>query len=76
MLEPEGRGQGVAQAFFQAFVTWVTTQGAGRLELAVITTNLRACHFWQRQGFEIVRTTPPRAFGKLHHDLHLMRYPL
>lgn len=76
MVAPSVRGTGVATRFFQAFVAWVTGQGAERIALAVITTNSRAYRFWQSQGFTIHRTTEPIAFGKNYHTLHLMERPL
>jgi RimJ/RimL family protein N-acetyltransferase len=73
MLNPRQRGKGIAQTFFEAFTRWVASQSAKRLELAVITTNERAYRFWKAQGFDIIRTTDPKPYGRNYHRLHVMR---
>jgi ribosomal protein S18 acetylase RimI-like enzyme len=64
---------GIAPSFFEAFTRWVASQGAKRLELTVITTNERAFRFWQAQGFDIIRTTDPKTYGRNYHRLYVMR---
>ncbi|MGI4858073.1 MAG: GNAT family N-acetyltransferase [Janthinobacterium lividum] len=50
--------------------------GCGKLRLAVVTKNLRALAFWQREGFAVIHTkTNPRFLGTVTVMERLIRYP-
>lgn len=72
MISPELRGKTIGRAFFAGFLAWLRTQGAGRVELAVLAANERGRRFWQARDFQPVRTTDPRPFGRKRHVLHIM----
>jgi hypothetical protein len=44
--------------------------------LGVVEDNQGAFSFWQALGFELVRTTEPRSFGKKTHAVYVMRRDL
>ena len=58
------RGQGLGQKIVEGFVEHAAKEGAQSIMLGVVEENLAAYRFWQKVGFELVRTTEPRPFGK------------
>lgn len=67
LLDPALRAQGHGAAAYAAFETWAAAQGAQKIQLAVIAANRRAAIFWERQGFALPRSFPPRLFGERTH---------
>jgi hypothetical protein len=41
--------------------------------LGVVEDNLHAYRFWSNNGFEMVRKTEPRLFGKKNQSVFVMR---
>jgi ribosomal protein S18 acetylase RimI-like enzyme len=64
MLAPELRGQGVGREVLRGFSEYVRLRGGKAIMLGVVEENRRAYLFWQKMGFEVVRKTEPRPFGK------------
>jgi GNAT superfamily N-acetyltransferase len=73
LLRPDQRGRGLGQRIYGAFEAWAAASGARSIGLGVVETNERAYRFWQRMGFGLVRTTPPRRFGQKEHAVRYMR---
>lgn len=73
---PRARGKGYGRAFLDHIVSAARQRGATRLLLAVLDDNPRARAFWERMGFSVVLTLPPRDFGGRMHVCHRMARPL
>jgi GNAT superfamily N-acetyltransferase len=56
LLDPERRRAGLGRAFYEAFETWASLQGAKIVRLAVQDQNAAAYRFWTRQGFHSLGT--------------------
>jgi GNAT superfamily N-acetyltransferase len=76
LLAPEVRGRGVGGEVLRAFAEWVRSQGGSAIMLGVVEDNQRAYRFWQQAGFELVRKTEPRPFGKKTQVVLVMRRTL
>ncbi len=76
LLDPAVRGQGLGRRLVQRFGAWAQAQGATALMLGVVADNHPAFAFWQRQGFELVRVSEPRAFGKKMQTVSVLRKAL
>ena len=50
-VEPSWRGSGLADRLVDAVAQWASLCGHDRLTLWAITDDLRACRFYERQGF-------------------------
>lgn len=73
---PEVRSQGLGQIIVESFAEYVQTRGGQAIMLGVVEENTRAYEFWNRMGFEFVRKTEPRQFGKKTHSVIVMRRTL
>lgn len=73
MLAPELRGQGVGREVLRGFSEYVRMRGGKAMMLGVVEDNRRAYRFWQKMGFEVVRKTEPRRFGKKMQTVYVMR---
>jgi len=76
MLAPEVRGHGLGQKLIRSFKDYVHLQQGKVIMLGVVEDNLAAYRFWQKQGFELVRQTEPRRFGKKTQTVYVMRRDL
>ncbi len=76
LLDPAVRGQGLGRRLVQRFGAWAQVQGATALMLGVVADNHPAFAFWQRQGFELVRVSEPRTFGKKVQTVSVLRKAL
>lgn len=72
MLSPEQRGQGLGSEFYQAFENWVLGQAVRQVFLSGVEANERGLQFWKSLGFEVIRKTKPRQFGKKMHAVYVM----
>jgi GNAT superfamily N-acetyltransferase len=72
MLSPEQRGQGLGSEFYQAFEDWVAVQSVKQVSLSVVEANELGLQFWKSLGFEVIRKTEPRQFGKKTHAVYVM----
>jgi RimJ/RimL family protein N-acetyltransferase len=73
LLDPAQRGRGTGEQALHIFVDWAGQQGAGTFMLGVVEENQRGLQFWQRMGFELVETRPPRLFGRKEQVVLVMR---
>jgi len=76
MLAPTTRGRGLGRTLIEAFSDYVRTQQGLSIMLGVVEENHDAYHFWQQVGFELVRETEPRVFGKKTQKVYVMRRDL
>jgi RimJ/RimL family protein N-acetyltransferase len=76
MLAPRVRGQGLGQKIVEGFVEHAAKEGSQSIMLGVVEENLAAYRFWQKVGFELVRTTEPRQFGRKTQKVYVMRSDL
>ncbi len=56
MVATKHYGSGLAAKFYHALETWMAGQGARWLRLGVVADNPRGKSFWQRNGYQKVRT--------------------
>jgi len=73
MLAPEVRGRGLGRKLVQRFCDYVRSEQGTSIMLGVVEENGSAYRFWQQQGFELVRQTEPRPFGKKTQVVYVMR---
>jgi len=57
----------------RGFSEYVRLHGGKAMMLGVVEDNRRAYRFWQKMGFEVVRKTEPRRFGKKIQSVYVMR---
>jgi ribosomal protein S18 acetylase RimI-like enzyme len=73
MLFPEVRGHGLGRRVIENFSTYVHKNHGTSIMLGVVEENQVAYEFWQRLGFEFVRKTEPRPFGKKTQSVYVMQ---
>ncbi|HEX2994884.1 MAG TPA: GNAT family N-acetyltransferase [Anaerolineales bacterium] len=73
MLAPEARGCGIGRKVVQSFFEHVRSEQGTAVMLGVVEENKSAYRFWQQMGFELVRQTEPRPFGKKTQLVYVMR---
>jgi ribosomal protein S18 acetylase RimI-like enzyme len=73
MLAPGIRGQGLGQRLIQGFSDYVCSEKGTSIMLGVVEENRAAYQFWQKLGFELVRKTEPRLFGRKTQAVYVMR---
>jgi ribosomal protein S18 acetylase RimI-like enzyme len=73
MLAPEARGCGIGRKVVQSFFEFVRCQQGTAVMLGVVEENRSAYKFWQQMGFELVRQTEPRSFGRKTQSVYVMR---
>ena len=70
---PAAGNQGVGRRLLSGFFEYVRSQNGKAVMLGVVEDNTNAYHFWLRAGFELVRQTDPRPFGKKMQVVYVMR---
>jgi GNAT superfamily N-acetyltransferase len=73
LLTPDIRSQGIGRKVLEGFAEYVIEAGGKALMLGVVKENARACRFWTRMGFELIRETEPRQFGEKIQIVCVMR---
>ena len=73
MLSPDVRGHGLGRRVVESFSDYVCQSHGTAIMLGVVEENQAAYDFWQRLGFEFVRKTEPRQFGKKTQSVYVMR---
>jgi ribosomal protein S18 acetylase RimI-like enzyme len=73
LIDPAVRRHGLGQKLVQRFCDHVRSAKGNAVMLGVVEENQPAFQFWKRQGFELVRTTEPRPFGKKIQKVLVMR---
>lgn len=76
MLAPEARGCGIGRKVVQSFFEYVHSEQGAAVMLGVVEENKSAYRFWQQMGFELVRQTEPRPFGKKEQAVYVMKKTL
>jgi ribosomal protein S18 acetylase RimI-like enzyme len=76
LLAPETRGHGLGRKIIAGFSEYVYENQGTAVMLGVVEQNRAAQRFWQRMGFEWVRQTDPRTFGRKTQTIHVMRKEL
>jgi ribosomal protein S18 acetylase RimI-like enzyme len=76
LLAPEARGYGVGRKIMEAFSEYVRLEKGTGIMLGVVEENQAAYRFWQGLGFELVRQTEPRLFGRKTQKVNVMRREL
>jgi GNAT superfamily N-acetyltransferase len=73
VLAPDIRHQGMGRKIAEGFVRQAQTHCGRAVMLGVVEDNRRAYRFWSRNGFELVRKTDPRTFGKKVQSVFVMK---
>jgi ribosomal protein S18 acetylase RimI-like enzyme len=73
LLAPQARGCGLGRKLVEGFTETVRSEQGGAVMLGVVEDNQAAYRFWLKLGFEPVRQTEPRPFGKKVQTVHVMR---
>jgi GNAT superfamily N-acetyltransferase len=73
MLAPEVRGRGLGRKWVAGFLEYARSEGGKAVMLGVVEENTAAYRFWQGMGFELVRQTEPRTFGKKIQTVFVMQ---
>jgi ribosomal protein S18 acetylase RimI-like enzyme len=73
MLAPEVRGHGLGRKLIQGFSEYMRSEQGMSIMLGVVEDNRAAYRFWQQLGFEFVRETEPRPFGKKIQTVYVMQ---
>ena len=73
MLAPSVRQQGLGRIVVAGFADYVRSHQGQAIMLGVMADNHLAYRFWRRMGFEEVRVTEPRQFGKKLQTVTVMR---
>lgn len=76
LLAPEIRGRGLGRKLVQGLCDCARSAQVTAVMLGVVEENRSAYRFWQQVGFERVRQTEPRPFGKKTHTVYVMRRAL
>ncbi len=70
LLVPQARNEGLGRAILGEVKKLARLRHASRLLIGVLDANDRARAFWERQGFELDRTSGPHALGNRRHVVH------
>jgi ribosomal protein S18 acetylase RimI-like enzyme len=73
MLSPDVRGHGLGRKVVDGFSDYVHKNHGASIMLGVVEENQSAYDFWQRLGFEFVRKTEPRPFGRKTQSVYVMQ---
>ena len=73
LLAPEARGNGLGRKIIDAFSAYVKLNQGTAIMLGVVEENQAAYRFWQNLGFELVRQTEPRTFGRKTQKVYIMQ---
>ncbi|MGH8781667.1 GNAT family N-acetyltransferase [Paraburkholderia sp.] len=76
MLSTDRHGHGVARYLYDGLENWLKASGAKWLRLGVIAGNVRAEHFWERNGYLETRRRHGVAMRNATHTLRVMIKPL
>jgi ribosomal protein S18 acetylase RimI-like enzyme len=76
LFTPDSRGQGLGRRLMAGFEAHAISHGCSAIMLGVVEENTRAYTFWQNRGFELIRTTEPKQFGKKLQQVYVMRKTL
>ena len=63
LLAPTTRGHGRGSQILKATFDWLRSLGAHTVRLGCAEQNLAGRRFWERHGFRLEKTFPPRVLG-------------
>ncbi len=73
LLAPQIRSHHLGEKVVKGFTDYVKKKGGSAVMLGVVEENAQAFRFWSKMGFEFVRQTEPRQFGKKFQKVNVMR---
>jgi ribosomal protein S18 acetylase RimI-like enzyme len=73
LLAPGVRGRGLGRKIMEAFSEYVFSKQGTFIMLGVVEENQTAYRFWHQLGYELVRQTEPRTFGRKTQKVYVMR---
>ncbi len=76
LVHPHQRGKGLGARVMRELVNFARDCGSRRLMLGVVEENRKGLEFWRGQGFNLVRTTDPRPFGKKMQRVLVLEFDL
>lgn len=76
LVDPACRGRGLGRQMLDHLARTAREAGARRLLVAVLEANPAGRRFWEREGFRLARTAPPRRYGDRIHVAHRLARPL
>lgn len=76
LVDPAWRGRGLGARMLDHLARTAREAGARRLLVAVLEANPEGRRFWEREGFRLARTAPPRRYGDRIHVAHRLARPL
>jgi ribosomal protein S18 acetylase RimI-like enzyme len=72
-LTPHVRRLGLGRKMVAGFCELARAEHRASIMLGVVEENEQAYRFWQQMGFELLRQSEPRQFGKKSHKVYVMR---
>jgi ribosomal protein S18 acetylase RimI-like enzyme len=73
LFTPQSRGQGLGRRLIAGFEDFAISHNCSAIMLGVVEENTQAYAFWQHLGFELIRTTEPKHFGKKWQRVYVLR---
>ena len=70
---PDARRQGVGSGLLDKVEAWAELHGCRQLKIETQNTNVRACRFYERQGYQL-RAIHRAAYPELPNDIQLLWY--
>ena len=72
-VSPEIRGTGVGSALLERAERWAQSRGCRQLAIETQNTNVRACRFYERYGYQL-RAVNRAAYPKFPEEIQLLWY--
>lgn len=72
-VSPDARRQGVGSALLERVEAWAQLHGCRQLKIETQNTNVRACRFYERQGYQL-RAIHRAAYPELPEEIQLLWY--
>jgi ribosomal protein S18 acetylase RimI-like enzyme len=76
LFTPERRGQGIGRRLMAGFEDFARSHDCPVIMLGVVEENTLAYTFWHNLGYELIRETEPRQFGKKVQKVYVMQKKL
>jgi ribosomal protein S18 acetylase RimI-like enzyme len=72
-VSPDVRGKGIGSRLARRCEAWAISRGCRQLKVETQNINVRACRFYQRQGFDL-RVVNRLAYPELPGEIQLLWY--
>jgi ribosomal protein S18 acetylase RimI-like enzyme len=72
-VSPDARRQGVGSALLERVEAWAQLRGCRQLTIETQNTNVRACRFYERRGYQL-RAIHRAAYPELPEEIQLLWY--